>query len=316
MILRRKFLVKARWTIEEELMPNQATISVRQLLHQQWLLPNRFIHYLRSRHQIEFNHQYRYMNKNVYPGDKVTMHFYGDEFRTAQSNYRKTIHPQLKLLYENRYLLVVNKPAGQKTHPNQPLETGTLMNDVAGYLAGKSDAAYMVHRIDQATSGALIVAKNPVVVPVLDRLIATNQIHREYLAVVNGEIPNGTGCFDWPIGKDPDDPRKRKVSGLGAQPAVTFYQTLGVADGQSLVKLRLATGRTHQIRVHLAYSGHPIVGDPLYGNEPASHMLLHGRSQRLVIPFKRSLKQIFAPIPAYFPNALVKYDQKELQGGY
>lgn len=309
-------MAKIRWTIEEQLKPDQPAISVRQLLHEQWLMPSRFIHYLRSRHQVIINGRYHYMNERVHPGDQVTMHFYGDEFRTAESNYLSTVHPQLKVLYENRDLMVVNKPAGQKTHPNQPLEKGTLMNDVAGYLAGGDDAAYMVHRIDQATSGALIVAKNPIVVPILDRLIATNRIHREYLAVINGKLPASSGYFNWPIGKDADDQRKRQVDGIAAQPATTYYQILGMANGQSLVRLRLATGRTHQIRVHLAYSGHPIVGDPLYGDEPASHMLLHGRCQQLVLPFKGTLKQIFAPIPAYFPIALVKYDQKELQGGY
>lgn len=309
-------MTKERWTIEETLKADQTPMSVRELLHQQWLLPSRFIHYLRSLQQVQINGQYRYMNADVYPGDRVTMFFYGDEFRTAHSNYQPTEHPQLKVLYENRDLLVVNKPAGQKTHPNQPLETGTLMNDVAGYLAHGDSAAYMVHRIDQATSGALIVAKNPVVVPILDRLIATGKIHRDYLAVIDGELPHRRGSFDWPIGKDPTDQRKRQVEGLVSQPALTYYQTLGTVNGQSLVRLRLATGRTHQIRVHLAYSGHPIVGDPLYNAQPAAHMLLHGRSQQLIIPFKGTLKQIFAPIPAYFPDALVKYDQKELQGGY
>lgn len=246
------------------------------------------------------------MNQQVHPNDLVVMNFNGDEFRTPQSRYRPTPHPHLQVLYENRDLLVVNKPAGQKTHPNQPLETGTLMNDVAGYIQGTLNAAYMVHRIDQATSGALIVAKNPVVVPILDRLIAQGQIHRQYVAVVRGTISPEQGQLTWPIGRDPQDKRKRMVNGSGAQPAVTNYQVIATDGQQSLVRLDLETGRTHQIRVHLAYSGHPIIGDPLYNDQPAPHLLLHGIRQRLVVPFSGNLRQIYAPLPNYFPKSFGK----------
>lgn len=300
-----------RWTIQERLAMDQSEITVRQLLQKQWLLPSRFVHFLRQRHQVLINGDYRYMNELVYPNDQVQLAFLGDEFRTPDSHYLPTPHPQLQVLFENRDLLVVNKPAGQKTHPNQPLETGTLLNDVAGYLVGNRDDAYMVHRIDQETSGALIVAKNPVVVPILDRLIASGQIHREYVAVVTGQFTQLTGQFDWSIGRDPADRRKRKVDGLNAQPAITNYEVLGTTGDLSIVRLRLQTGRTHQIRVHLAHSGHPIIGDPLYYPHSGTRMLLHGIAQELVVPFKGNLRQIFAPVPNYFPAALVKYAQKE-----
>lgn len=303
-----------RWIIEEKLTNQQLPVTVRQLLHEQWLLPSRLVHFLRVRRTVLVNGHYQSMNQPVHPGDQVTLQFAGDEFRTAQSHYRPTINPHLQVLYENRDLLVVNKPAGQKTHPNQPLETGTLLNDVAGYLQGTHDAAYMVHRIDQVTSGALIVAKNPVVVPILDRLIADGQIHRQYLAVVEGHLDPQQGRFTWPIGHDPADKRKRLVNGPHAQPAATNYQVVSVSGNQSLVRLDLETGRTHQIRVHLAYSGHPIIGDPLYNAHPSSHLLLHGVRQKLVLPFSGNLKQIYAPVPNYFPAALVKYDQKHNKG--
>lgn len=307
---------KPRWIIREQLPPQQECCSVRHLLQRQWSLPNRLVHYLRVRRQVLINGNYRNMNELVAPGEQVTLKFAGDEFRTPTSNYRPTSSPMLDVLFENRDLLVVNKPAGQKTHPNQPLETGTLMNDVAGYLQGSSAAAYMVHRIDQATSGAVIVAKNPVVVPILDRYIATGKIHRRYVAVVEGDFTPKFGRFSWPIGFDPVDQRKRRVNGPAAKPAITDYRVLQTAGNLSLVQLQLKTGRTHQIRVHLAHSGHPIVGDPLYNGQPNSRMLLHGITQQLVVPFKKTLKEIYAPLPNYFPPALVKYDQKESQGGY
>ncbi|WP_283587588.1 RluA family pseudouridine synthase [Limosilactobacillus viscerum] len=299
---------KIRWKIEEQLTAGQAPRSVRSLLHDQWLLPDRYIHFLRRRHHVLVNGQYRYMNERVAPGDVITMTFNGDEFRAPAANdYVPTVMPQLAVLYENRDLLVINKPQGEKSHPNEAGETGTVMNDVEGYLQGTNDGAYMVHRLDQETSGAMVVAKNPVVVPVLNRLISDGMIHREYLAVVSGQM-QGRGVLDWPIGKDPDDKRKYCVAGRGAKPARTDYQVVATSPERSVVRLRLETGRTHQIRVHLAHSGHPIIGDPLYNCDGGSQMLLHGITQRLLLPFSFEKIVIQAPLPPYFHNYLVKYD--------
>lgn len=186
-------MVNYQWQIQEQLAANQPVLSIRELLQQQWLLPKRFVHYLRSRRQVLVNGKYHSMNTAIHPGDQVVLQFRGDEFRHPGNNqYIPTNNPKLDVLYENRDLLVVNKPRGQKSHPNETGETGTLMNDVAGYLHHQ---AYMVHRIDLQTSGAVIVAKNPVVVPILDRLISLGKIHREYLALVEGQI-KGSGEWD------------------------------------------------------------------------------------------------------------------------
>lgn len=296
-----------RWHLTEILPADQVTRPLRGLLHQQWLLPDRLIHYLRRRQHVLVNGCYQPVNEPVHAGDRVDLLFNGDEVRTPTANdYRPTPNPQLTVLFENRDLLVVNKPRGKKTHPNVAGETGTVMNDVAGYLAGSVDGAYMVHRLDLQTSGALIVAKNPIIVPVLNRLIADGQIHREYLAVVEGRL-TGSGSWDWPIGRDPQDPRWRAVNGRHAQPALTHYQSLAASDQRSLVRLRLVTGRTHQLRVHLAHSGHPIVGDPIYNRTSREQMLLHGARQQLVIPFTFQKREIVAPLPTYFQKYLVKY---------
>lgn len=189
------------WQINEQLSAQQAAISLRQLLADQWLLPSRFIHFLRVNHHVLLNGSYHPMNTVVQAGDRVGLTFTGEEFRTARSNYLPTVPARLKVLFENRDLLIVNKPAGQKMHPNQPQETGTLMNDVQGYLTDDDQAAaYMVHRIDQATSGAVIVAKNPIVVPILDRRMARGEIHRSYVAVIRGGLSPPVRRFslaDW-----------------------------------------------------------------------------------------------------------------------
>ena len=298
--------MQTAWQINERLGPTQAVIPLRQLLKEQWLLPSRFIHYLRIRRQVLVNGQYHSMNTLVHAGDLISLNFKGDEFRTSESNYLATPHARPQILFENRDLVVVNKAAGQKTHPNQPEESGTLLNDVQGYLSASHSAAYMVHRIDQATSGAVIVAKNPIVVPILDRRIANHEIHRTYLAVVQGRLTPSKGELAWPIGKDPADRRKRMVSGLNSQPALTHYEVLRYQAGKSLVRLKLATGRTHQIRVHLAHAGYPIIGDPLYNDDQLPKMLLHGYQQTLMLPFSQQSVKITAPIPPYFPINLVK----------
>ena len=296
-----------RWQINEKLADDQVAKPLRKLLHDQWLLPNRLIHYLRIRRTVLVNGKYRSMNEFVAKSDNIQLLFGGDEIRTPTANdYVPSSSPHLEVLYENRDLLVVNKPRGQKTHPNYHGETGTLMNDVAGYLINSENNAYMVHRIDLQTSGAVVVAKNPIVVPILNRLISDGQIHRQYLAVVEGKMPT-RGKFDWSIGCNPQNSHLHQVNGQNAQPALTYYKTLASNHERSLVKLRLVTGRTHQLRVHLAYSGHPIVGDPLYNPSSTEGMLLHGVSQKLILPFVMKSLNISAPLPSYFENYLVKY---------
>ncbi len=301
------------WEICNQLAADQAAIPLRELLGHQWLLPRRFIHYLRVRQNVLVNGRYLPVNTVVHPGDEVVLRFAGDEFRTADSSYVPAKHPHLQVLFENRDLLVVNKPAGQECHPNYRGETGTTMNEAAGYLANTADQAYMVHRIDQQTSGALIIAKNPVVVPILDRLISGGCIHRTYLAVASGRLTHATGSWRWPIGRDPLDRRKRQVNGDHAQSAWTDYEVLVANDQASLVKLHLHTGRTHQLRVHLAHAGHPIVGDPLYNAQLSQPpLLLHGAWLQLVLPFTGERKIIQAPIANYFEQNLLKYNLEKV----
>lgn len=289
------------WQRVVTLAATQPAVSLRDLLQKQWLLPKRLVHFLRVRRLVVVNGRYRPVSTLVGSGDQIKMTFGGDEFRTPQSSYRPDDRDPVPILYENQDLLVIDKPAGMKSHPNQEGEGGTAMNAVAAYLQGQPNAAaYMVHRLDQATSGAMIVAKTPLVVPILDRLIATGQIHRRYLAVVAGVPDPRRGEWDWPIGADPTDVRKRRVNGDHAQAARTRYRVVKASGDRALVRLRLLTGRTHQLRVHLATAGHPIVGDPLYGTVAGPRMLLHGVAQELILPFSGEHRLVQAPIPPNF----------------
>lgn len=157
---------------------------------------------------------------------------------------------------------MINKPAGQKTHPNLN-ETNTALNDCATYLGY---SPYIVHRLDMLTNGLLLVAKNPAVVPILNRQLTNKTLHREYLAWVNKSSKlKQSGTISFPIGHDPNDQRKRMVHPAG-QKAITHYEIVKEYENKVLVKLTLETGRTHQIRVHLAALNAPIIGDPLYNS--------------------------------------------------
>lgn len=230
--------------------------SVRQTL-QDLLVPRKWQHFLRIEQQIKINGTYRHFNQLVYPQERVSLKL--THVSSNQQQYPASGQlPQV--LYEDKDVLVINKPAGQKTHPNL-FEKNTALNDCATYLGF---SPYIVHRLDMLTQGCLLVAKNPAVVPILNRELTNKSFQRLYLAEVNLTQPlPAAGTISLPIGRDPDDQRKRMVR-FDGRPAKTSFQVIKRTDQAAWLKLQLKTGRTHQIRVHLAAQGWPIIGDPLY----------------------------------------------------
>lgn len=232
-------------------------ITVRDLL-KELLIPRKWQHLLRIDKKIKVNDIYRNFNELVQPGDQISLEL--DFIESNQQLYPASGNLP-DIIFEDKNILVINKKKGQKTHPNLD-ETNTALNDCTTYLG---TSPYIVHRLDMLTGGLLLVAKNPAVVPILNRELTTKIFHREYLAVVdNANLLKKEGTINFSLGQDPNDQRKRMVRNDGLH-SVTHYKLLKTnSDNTALVKLSLETGRTHQIRVHLAAIGCPIVGDPLY----------------------------------------------------
>ncbi|KRN96411.1 RluA family pseudouridine synthase [Furfurilactobacillus siliginis] len=296
-----------KWVTEQTITQQQSGISVRELLRL-WLIPKRMQHFLRVRQDVLVNGVYRPYSMLVEAGDVVRLVVQADELQTPMQTYLSDSQQVMPILYENDDLLVINKPTGIKSHPNRPDEAGTVMNFLTAQLASQNVRPAMVHRLDMATSGAMIVAKTPIVVPILDRLIGDKTIARTYKAWVAGHFDNLSGEFTNQIGRDPDDRRKRALDGLQPQTALTYYKVLREAKTATLVELTLATGRTHQLRVHLAGNGHAILGDPLYASvleqRAASRLMLHAANIRLKVPFTDEIIDVGAVLPKDF----VAYD--------
>jgi 23S rRNA pseudouridine1911/1915/1917 synthase len=220
------------------------------------------------------------------------------------------VEPQkmdLDIVYEDNDLLIINKPSGLAVHPGAGNYNNTLVNGLMFYTKNLSNCGEefrpgIVHRIDKDTSGLLVVAKNNKMHEALALMFKEHTIKREYIALLNGVLPYNTLTIDAPIGRDPKNRQQMTVTDVNSKKAITHLTVLKRYQNYTLVKLRLETGRTHQIRVHMKYIGYPVYNDPVYSNKSTSDFgqFLHSYSIDFIKPFTDERITLSAPIPKYF----------------
>ncbi|CEL90249.1 RluA family pseudouridine synthase [Streptococcus sanguinis] len=222
----------------------------------------------------------------------------------------------LEIVYQDEDVAVVNKPQGMVVHPSAGHTSGTLVNALMYHIQDLSGIngvlrPGIVHRIDKDTSGLLMIAKNDQAHVALADELKDKKSLRKYWAIVHGNLPNDRGVIEAPIGRSEKDRKKQAVTAKG-KPALTRFQVLERFGDYSLVELQLETGRTHQIRVHMAYIGHPVAGDGVYGPRKTlkGHgQFLHARTLGFTHPRTGEVLEFTTEVPAIFQETLEKLRQ-------
>lgn len=268
-------------------------MTVKKLLEDYFLIPRKVRHFLRIKKHVRVNDQPVNWQSLLRPGDILTLMFDTDDYpqKALPAGNPDFVQP----LYEDNHLIIVNKPEGMKTHANAPGEIA-LLNHVSSYA---DTVCHIVHRLDRETSGAVLFAKNPFILPILNRLLENRQISRTYLALCQGQIGQANWTIIDKIGRHRHDRRKRLVDNRSGQTAQTQIHLEAATSQNSLVSCRLQTGRTHQIRVHLAHHGHAIIGDPLYSQVKASRLMLHASELSLIHPLTLEKISVTAQSPTF-----------------
>lgn len=236
--------------------------TIHDFLRQNGFSRQNIIELKKQHESILLNGTWEYVTCKLHAGDFLVVHI-------KEEKINEEILPvkmDFSILYEDDDLMVINKPSGMPTHPSLNNYTNSLANAVTYYFSSQKIPFTFrcINRLDKDTTGLTIVAKHMVSANLLSTQIAQRLIHREYLALVDGTLPQKEGTIDAPIGRVSDSLISRCVDNVNGERAITHYKVLASANNISLVLLHLETGRTHQIRVHMAHMGCPLIGDYLY----------------------------------------------------
>ncbi|MBP5653571.1 MAG: RluA family pseudouridine synthase [Lachnospiraceae bacterium] len=244
----------------------------------------------------------------------------GDEIVfTVPDNTVPDIVPEdipLDIFYEDSDILIVNKPKGMVVHPASGVFSGTLVNALMFHCAGELSGINgverpgIVHRIDKDTTGLLVVCKNDKAHKHVAEQLKEHSVTRRYEAICIGSLKDDEGVIDAPIGRNPNDRKKMAINRVNGKDAVTHYRVLERLNGYTHIECRLETGRTHQIRVHMASIGHPLLGDTVYGGErpgfDTEGQCLHAGILGLIHPTTGEYMEFKAELPQYFKELLEK----------
>ncbi|MGO4733275.1 RluA family pseudouridine synthase [Paenibacillus sp. 2KB_22] len=278
-----------------ELMPGKAVTGStdKQMAAEQWLLselqfPEKLLRQLKANRGIQL------------AGDRLRLALFASQPIDVEPRWA-----EVEVLYEDDFCLVMHKPAGMKLHPDgsRADQAITLDHVVASYyeMNGIQASVRHVHRLDEDTTGPVLYAKNAFALAKLDEAMRHKEIDRHYVAIAGGQLSRELHKIDAPIGKDRHHKQRRRVS-EGGQEAVTHVEIVEVWERATLVRLKLDTGRTHQIRVHLSYAGHPLIGDELYGGkaDAIGRQALHGEVLKFNHPLTGAMIEVNDPWPSDF----------------
>lgn len=277
--------------------------NVLHVLKEQFLLSDRLITKLKKANKIYLNSLPTYTKKSVTVGDTVSVLI---DFEEDNSNIVASNIP-LNIIYEDDYLLVLNKPANIAIHPSILHFDNSLSNGVKFYFdkLGLKKKIRIVNRLDRNTSGIVILAKNEYIQECLIKQMQTNEFKKEYLAIAKGILESKSGTLNFPIARKEGSIIERTVSSDGDS-AITHYDVVKEFNNLSLVHIVLETGRTHQIRVHFSHIGHPILGDTLYGSpsELINRQALHSYKLTFIHPVTKKELILESSLPNDIKNII------------
>ena len=238
-----------------------------------------------------------HMNRKLHAGEILTVNI-------SEDNSSEKIPPvkiDLDIVYEDDDIIVINKPAGLPIHPSLNHYEDSLANGLAYYYEAQDKPFIFrcANRLDKNTSGLTVIAKHLVSGNILSTMVKNREFHREYYAIVRGHLNEPEGTIDAPIGRVDDSIITRQVDFENGERAVTHYKVIDEKKGHSLISIHLETGRTHQIRVHFKYIGHPLIGDHLYNPdfEYMTRQALHSHKISFVHPITKKAMEFIAPLP-------------------
>jgi 23S rRNA pseudouridine1911/1915/1917 synthase len=286
-----------RWT-SHTVAAAEAGRTVQEILTGGLGISRRMIQKLTRSGGIRLNRRPAFLGRKVREGDVVAARLAQPEEPGLQA-----VPMDLAIVYEDEHLLVVDKPAGMLVHPVGREGEVTLAHGVTHHFQEKAVRAKVrpVHRLDRDTTGLVLIARSAFVHQALDRQLRAHEVRRTYLAFTCGAPSPAEGVVDAPIGPHPRHPHLRAVGGPGDSPAVTRFRTLERLEGAALLEVELETGRTHQIRVHFAHLGHPLLGDVQYGAPARSDLhrqALHAARLSFDHPVSHRLIELESPLPA------------------
>jgi 23S rRNA pseudouridine1911/1915/1917 synthase len=291
-----------RWA-EHTVLPDEAGRTVQDILTGPMGVSRRMIQKLTRAKGLRHNRRPAWLSAKVRAGDVVAA-----RLQPAETAGLEPVEMELAVVHEDAEVLVVDKPPFLLVHPTSPEQDRTLAHGVAWHLRqqGLHAAVHPVHRIDRDTSGLVLFAKTGHAHHRLDVQLRAGEIRREYLALVDGVMPDDRGTIDAPIARHPRNPSLRAVR-EGGEDAVTRYEVVERYPAATLVRLELETGRTHQIRVHMLHAGHPVLGDRQYGRkgvDTIKRQALHASRLAFVHPSSGERIELEAPLAPDMQSAV------------